>query len=180
MKHTKKIALAIAVIACASILAYIISRLTTGGGSGEVFINPKNYYPVTYVIDGDTFKADVEGRTITIRLLGINTPEMLDPRKPAECFGKEASDETKTLLSKRKVRLDSNPNREKLDKYRRYLFYAYRDDGLFVNEFLVGNGFAREYTYGRAYSFQAQFKKLEETAKSKGKGMWAKGVCPNY
>ena len=142
--------------------------------SGEVSIDPTKYYKVIDVVDGDTFKADVSGRTIVVRVLGINTPETVDPRKPVECYGPEASAEGKSLLSGRSVELKLNPNRERRDKYGRYLLYVYRDDGLFYNEHMIEEGFAREYTVGTPYSFQAEFRQAEATAKAAGKGLWGK------
>ena len=145
--------------------------------SSEISIDQNRYYPVTYVVDGDTFKASVDGKNITVRILGINTPETVDPRKAPECFGHEASDETKSLLGNRKVQLHFNPNRELKDKYGRYLAYVYRDDGLFVNEELLKNGFAREYTYGTAYSFQQEFRAIEADAQKEKRGLW--NTCVN-
>jgi len=140
----------------------------------EVVIDPNIYYPVTYVVDGDTFKVDV-GKIITIRVLGINTPETVDPRKPVECYGPEASKQAKALLDGHKVRLVFNPNRETMDKYGRYLMYVYRDDGLFYNEVMVKDGYAREYTFGTPYSFQPEFRADQKVAQKAKLGLW--GAC---
>src|SRR5437899_10902569 len=78
-------------------------------------IDPDKYYKVTDVVDGDTFKVNIDNKEITVRLLGINTPEVVDPRKPVECFGPEASVETKSLLNNREVKLVLNPAREKTE-----------------------------------------------------------------
>jgi endonuclease YncB( thermonuclease family) len=137
-------------------------------------IDPAKLYQVTDVVDGDTFKARIDGKEITVRMLGINTPEVVDPRKPVECFGPEASVETKSLLAGRKVKLALNPNREKTDIYNRLLAYAYRDDGLFINELLIQEGFAREYTVGKAYQYQSKFRNAENIAKTALKGLWGK------
>ena len=120
----------------------------------------------------------MDGHDIRIRVLGINTPETVDPRKPVECYGPEASAAAKELLDGRKVMLKYNPNREKRDKYGRYLLYAYRDDGLFVNEYMIQEGFAREYTFGTAYSMQKEFRKAENAAKREEKGLWVKCTMP--
>ena len=156
------------IFACIALSYYVYA-------SEQIRIDEHAYYPVAYVSDGDTFKASIDGKIITIRMLGINTPETVDPRKPVQCFGPEASDETKSLLTNRKVQLHFNPNRELKDKYGRYLAYAYRDDGLFVNEELLKGGFAREYTFGSAYSFQQEFRAIETEAKKAVKGLW--GSC---
>ncbi|MBU6426801.1 thermonuclease family protein [Patescibacteria group bacterium] len=137
-------------------------------------IDPAILYPVTEVVDGDTFKVKIGGKEITVRLLGINTPEVVDPRKPVECFGPEASAEAKTLLSDGKVRLELNPNREKTDYYSRLLAYAFLPDGTFLNKVLVQEGYAREYTVGTPYSYQSDFKAAEAAAKAASKGLWGK------
>jgi len=138
-----------------------------------VTIDPEIYYKVTSVIDGDTFEADINGKLITVRVLGINTPETVDPRKPVECYGPEASKEAKEVLTGRKVRLEANPGREALDKYHRYLLYVYRDDGLFYNEYMIEHGFAHEYTFNdEPYKFQSEFRKAESEAKDSGIGLW--------
>src|SRR3989338_3864394 len=141
--------------------------------SPEIAIDQKLFYPVTDVLDGDTFKVKINNKTITVRLLGVDTPETVDPSKPAQCFGPEASDQTKTLLSGHSVRLVFETKRERRDKYGRYLVYAYRDDGLFLNETLLQSGFAREYTYGSAYSFQLHFRKTEQSAMANSIGLWS-------
>src|SRR3989344_6248510 len=41
---------------------------------------------VTRVIDGDTI--EIEGG-LSVRYIGIDTPETVDPRKPVQCFGVE-------------------------------------------------------------------------------------------
>ncbi len=52
-------------------------------------------YAVVKVVDGDTVDVNIEGKVERLRLIGINTPETVDPRKPVECFGKEASNKAK-------------------------------------------------------------------------------------
>jgi micrococcal nuclease len=142
-----------------------------------VTIDPKAYYKVVSVIDGDTFQADINRKLITVRVLGIDTPETVDPRKPIGCYGKEASSQAKELLAGRQVRLVSNPDRERTDKYHRYLLYVYRDDGLFYNEYMIEHGFAHEYTFNHeSYQFQSEFKKAESEAKASGAGLWR--ACP--
>lgn len=168
------------VVVCVCGGYFAIHAQSPGNGKAGAYTYPKidetKLYEVSDVVDGDTFKVRVEGRSLTVRMLGMNTPETVDPRKAPECYGKEASDETKSLLDGEKVRLVHNPNRETHDKYGRELLYVYRDDGMFVNEFLVKGGFAREYTVGKPYEFQAEFRADEAAAKAAGKGLW--GKCP--
>lgn len=161
-------------IACIlGLLGYGIVRAMT------ISINEDSKYQIERVIDGDTFTMKIGWHEITVRMLGIDTPETVDPRKPAQCFGQEASDQTKSLLNGKAVQLKFNPNREKKDKYGRYLGYVYADD-LFVNEFLLENGYAREYTYGKPYIFQKNFREIEKTAKENKKGLWGRCAELDY
>jgi micrococcal nuclease len=159
----------VVVVVCVliGIFAYKVSAIS---------IDPYELYQVTHVLDGDTFKVKVGWHEVTVRMLGIDTPETVDKRKPVQCYGKEASDQTKELLSGSSVRLELNPDREEKDRYGRYLAYVRRADDLFVNEFLLQNGYAREYTYGRPYLRQNEFRGVESMAKDAGVGLW--GACP--
>lgn len=171
MKYKKVLAVIIASILLCAVGIYIVYASTV------VNIKEDELYKVVYVLDGDSIKAKVDKHIITLRLLGIDTPETIDPRKPNQCYGKVASDETKLLLTGREIRLKLNPDREEKDKYGRYLAYVYRDDGLFINEYLLENGFAREYTYGSNYLYRDDFKKIEQVAKNKNIGLWSE--CTN-
>lgn len=180
MKNTKMMSAALCGIFICLIVGYFAVRADAFGfGSsiarnGEVGIDESAYYKVSHVYDGDTFTTDVNGWEITVRMLGINTPETVDPRKPVQCYGPEASAETKALLGGQSVRLVANPDRERRDKYGRYLLYVYRKDGLFINEYLIQQGFAREYTVGKPYQYQKLFRDDEAAAKAASKGLWGK------
>lgn len=134
-------------------------------------------YQVVKVIDGDTITVDIEGTTTTLRLIGINTPETADPRKPVECYGIEASNRAKELLTGKNVRLESDPSQEDLDKYERLLRYVYLKDGTFYNEQMIKDGYAYEYTYDTPYQYQSQFKAAEDYARTNKLGLWADDAC---
>lgn len=141
----------------------------------QIKIEEDRFYKVSRVIDGDTFEIKYLWQKATIRMLGVNTPETVDPRRPAECFGLEASKETKKILTDTFVTLKLSPNRESKDKYGRYLTYVYLKDGSLFNLYLIENGFAREYTFGKKYSLQGEFKASENEAKQRMVGLW--GSC---
>ena len=92
------------------------------------------------VVDGDTV---VVAGGHHVRLIGVDTPETKDPRRPVQCFGRQASEFVATLLPKGVgVRLVGDV--EDRDVYDRTLAYVYRlPDGLFVNAELVRQGYAR-------------------------------------
>lgn len=135
------------------------------------------YYAVTDVVDGDTLKINMAGTVETLRLIGIDTPETVDPRKPVQCFGTEASSRAKVLLSGQRVRIEADSTQDTRDKYGRLLVYVYRDDGLFFNKAMVADGYAYEYTYDKAYKYQAEFKTAQLAAQNTGKGLWSPSTC---
>lgn len=135
-------------------------------------IDLSQLYQVATVIDGDTFEVKVDQKLVTVRMLGIDTPETVDPRKPIQCFGKEASDNTKKMLEGQSVTLKTDKTQSILDKYGRVLAYVYLGDGLFVNEFLLKNGYAHEYTYGIPYKMRKDFNKFENDARKNKRGLW--------
>lgn len=126
---------------------------------------------VTKVVDGDTIQ--VNGNT-TIRFIGIDTPETVDPRRPVGCFGKEASNKTKSLLTGKNVVLQKDIS--ETDKFGRDLRYIYLqlDDGsfLFVNDYLVREGFAHAVSYPPDIKFQDIFRQAEKEARDAKKGLW--------
>ena len=126
-------------------------------------------YPVLKVVDGDTIKIEYGGKSETVRLIGVDTPETVHPNKPVEPFGPEASAFTKNLLIGESVYLRFD--NEERDKYNRLLAYVYRaPDGLFVNLEIVRQGYGSAYT---KYPFKHQdiFRNYEKRAKEVGKGL---------
>src|SRR5687767_3620773 len=98
---------------------------------------------VTAVVDGDTIKVQPDaGGTLTLRLIGIDTPETKHPSKPVQCFGAEASAKTAELLPvSTRVELESDV--QALDRYGRTLAYVWPEGRMvMVNEQLVAEGYA--------------------------------------
>lgn len=128
---------------------------------------------VTKVVDGDTI---VVNNQSTVRFIGIDTPETVDPRRPVGCFGKEASNETKSLLSGKEVILQKDVS--EVDKYKRLLRYIYLPlpDGqsLFVNDYLVREGFGKVLTYPPDVKFNEQLRDAEKEARDNKKGLWGR------
>lgn len=128
---------------------------------------------VSKVVDGDTIVADGNK---TVRLIGIDTPETKDPRRPVGCFGKEASNKTKELLLGKEVILQKDVS--ETDKYQRILRYIFLplEDGtvLFVNDYLVREGFATVYTYPPDVKYNEQLRQAETEAKENNRGLWGR------
>ncbi len=134
-------------------------------------------YPVAKVIDGDTIRVKIDNNFQTIRLIGINAPESVDPRKPVECFGREAANKAKEILSGKKVRLEKDPTQGDKDKYNRLLRYVFLEDGTNFNKLMILEGYAHEYTYIIPYRYQQEFKEAEKFARENKKGLWADNAC---
>ena len=135
------------------------------------------YYEVTKVVDGDTLTLSMNGVNEKIRLIGINTPETVDPRRPVQCFGKEASSRMKELASGKIVRLEYDETQNTRDTYNRILAYVYLEDGQMLNRKMVAEGYAYEYTYLIPYKYQKEFRELQNLARTSGRGLWSPTAC---
>ena len=130
---------------------------------------PADRFRVIRVIDGDTF--EIEGGE-KVRYIGIDTPESVDPRKPVQCFGAEASRRNKELVEGKVVSLERDLTDR--DKYGRLLRYVWADS-VFINLELVKQGYARAYSYPPDIKYQDHFTEAERTARADGLGLW--GAC---
>jgi micrococcal nuclease len=128
---------------------------------------------VVRVVDGDTLVVRLGGEEEHVRLIGIDTPESVDPRAPVECFGAEASARTGELLPPgTEVRLvrDVEPR----DRYGRLLAYLYRrDDDTFVNLALAAEGFASVLTYPPNVAHTGELVAAAAAAREAGRGLWS-------
>ena len=157
-----------------------------GNSTEEFFTTPSEIqqkakttklYKVVKVVDGDTISVNIDGVNTSVRMIGIDTPETVDPRKPVQCFGQEASNKAKSILSNQMVRLELDPSQRKYDKYDRLLAYIFLADGNNFNELMIKDGYAYEYTYSTSYKYQSAFKLAQKDAQANGRGLWADGVC---
>lgn len=122
---------------------------------------------VTRVVDGDTFEID-DGRKV--RMIGINTPESVDPRRAVEYYGKEASRYTKSLMEGKEVFLLEGTTPE--DRYGRILGWVWLSDGTFVNGDLIYQGYAQVYTFADNPEHANYLLTLQRDAREAGRGLW--------
>ena len=127
-------------------------------------------YTVLKVVDGDTIHVSANGQKLKIRMIGLDTPETVDPRKPVQCFGLEASGQAKTILGGQSVYLETDPSQDTIDKYGRTLAYVWTASGRLFNLDMIADGFAFEYTYDLPYRYQADFKAAENDARAQSAG----------
>lgn len=160
-----------------------LTALLVGVGALVTACSPFRVSPDTHgrihgsverVIDGDTVVARFPGRSETIRLIGVNTPETHHPTKPVECFGPEASAHTAALLPEgTDIWLERDV--EARDRYGRLLGYLHRSsDGLFVNLDLVAGGWALPYPFPPNTTFESRFAGAAGAARSASLGLWGR------
>ena len=126
---------------------------------------------VVKTIDGDTIVVRVRGGALeTVRILGADTPETKDPRKPVQCFGPEASAYTHRRLAGRVVTLERDV--ETRDKYGRLLAYVYVD-GVRYDDELLRMGYARFLVIPPNGSHARALLRAELDARAANRGLWA-------
>jgi micrococcal nuclease len=126
---------------------------------------------VERVVDGDTFIAEVAGRSERIRIIGVDTPETVDPNRPVQPYGKQASRFAKRMLGDRTVRLVGDV--EPRDRYGRLLAYVWLPDGTFWNALLAAEGYAQLITIPPDVTYADLFRRLVDEARSAHRGLWA-------
>lgn len=145
-------------------------------GKSQVLSMEQNLAAGTYRVvsfeDGDTIVIDMNGTQERVRFIGVDTPEVKDPRKPVQCFGKAASNFTKTLIGTQPVRLEADTENTNRDRYNRLLRYVYISDGTLVNAKIIEEGYGFAYT-SFPFSKKEEFRALEQTARTHNKGLWS-------
>jgi micrococcal nuclease len=129
---------------------------------------------VESVADGDTIRVVLHGKRLTIRLIGVDTPELhdrLDPTAPPQPFARQAAAFTRRRLHGQEVGLEYEGG-DRLDRYGRTLAYVFLADGTFFNRELVRDGYGRAYTRF-PFRFREQFIADETAARRAGRGLWA-------
>lgn len=140
---------------------------------------------VREVVDGDTLDVTYEnGTRDTVRLVGVDTPEVHTAVSPGEfegipdteagraClreWGERASSHVKDRLAGETVTLHFDPNLDRRGYYGRLLAYV-TVDGRHVNYRLVSGGYAR--VYDSDFALKSEFLGAESRAQQDGTGLW--------
>ena len=130
---------------------------------------------VQRAVDGDTVEVRLAGGAIeAVRLLGIDSPESVDPRRAVQCFGREAAAAAQALLAGRTVELVKDV--EDRDGFGRLLRYVYLGDEL-MNARLVVNGYAFARPHPPNLRHAELLDALEAYARAHGLGLWSEATC---
>ncbi len=142
------------------------NKETTKTNVPKLTEKPKtNFVKVVKVIDGDTIELE---NNIRLRYIGINTPETFNK---SDCFGIESFKKNKELVEGKFVYIKKDIS--ETDKYGRLLRYVYLQDGTFVNELLVKEGYAYATSYPPDIEHQKLFIKAQQYAKKNKLGLWS-------
>jgi endonuclease YncB( thermonuclease family) len=134
---------------------------------------------VVRVVDGDTLVVAGEGGPVVdgearVRLLLLDTPEVDGPETTEECLGPEASAFAAELMpegSTLRLSLDD----ESTDRFGRTLAYAWTEDGGFVNETIVRNGYGLAALVAPNDRYLSEVLAAEDAARAERRGLW--GAC---
>ncbi len=145
----------------------------------------QHLFLVTHVIDGDTFEIESGEK---VRLIGIDTPETVDPHRLVGCYGPEASNKSKEVLTNQRVRLEKDiTDKDKYGRILRYVYLVRQDESssaylpqegatsaIFYNDYLVKEGYAKSYPYPPDTKYQELFNRSQMEAKLNKKGLWGR------
>jgi micrococcal nuclease len=124
---------------------------------------------VINVVDGDTIDVLIGGREFRVRYIGIDTPETVDPQRPVECFGREASERNRELVEDMTVGLERDVS--ETDRFGRLLRYIWVN-GAMANATLVEEGYASASTFPPDVRYAERFAALETQARAHKRGLW--------
>lgn len=152
------------------ILAVFMARIILAFAAAP----PNEVVIVTRVFDGDTLVVERRGLEETVRLIGVDTPEISRPDTPVQYYGPEAADFARRALEGKRVTLEfEDPDRPggSVDRYGRTLAYVLMEDGRNFNLEIVRQGYGRVFD---KYPFQylKDFRQAERSARNAGMGIW--------
>lgn len=148
---------------------------------------------VLRIVDGDTIEVRRRGRSVTVRLLGVDSPESKHPRRPVECGAREATGSLLRLLFSaprdtdgdsvvdtaggrgRRVRLEFDESQSRRDRYGRELAYVRLPGGRLVQGVQLRRGWAEVYVFRRPFRLLRRFRARERWAEERRAGVW--GMC---
>lgn len=130
-------------------------------------------YVVTRVVDGDTIRVSGPDGEQAVRLIGIDAPEA---RQTPECFAQESTARLEELVVQKNVRLEADTTQQDVDRYGRLLRYVFVEDTN-VNELMIREGFAKEYTYAKQYEYRQSFLSAQDAARMNEQGLWSPATC---
>jgi endonuclease YncB( thermonuclease family) len=132
---------------------------------------------IVRVIDGDTLRVRLSsGQQITVRLIGIDTPETKRPGVAVECSGRSASSYMRRIAFQRsggrRVTLVSDPSQDATDHYGRTLAYVDARGKGDLSQLMLRSGWASVYVFQDPFVRLARYKTAASQAEGRRVGVW--------
>jgi len=135
---------------------------------------PTQLATVVYVVDGDTVHVSIDGTEYRLRYIGMNAPETVDPTRPVQPGGPEASQANKDLVDGQTVYLERDVS--ETDRFGRLLRYVWlqTDAGwVMVDRQLVLEGWAEALDYPPDTKYHDILFEAQREAQAAGVGIWS-------
>jgi len=120
--------------------------------------NNNNFVELVRVVDGDTIEVKMGDKVESVRLIGIDAPEMDEKTKEKAIESKQYLE---SLLKNQKIYLEGDETQDDRDVYNRLLRYVYLEDRTLVNKKMIEAKMADEYTFISPYKFQKEFREID-------------------
>lgn len=144
--------------------------LTRARALTPVAVTADTLYQVQSITDGDTFGALVGDVSESVRLIGMDTPEV------GTCLADQATAYLSSLIAGRSVRMIVDVSDR--DQFDRLLRYVMVDNG-FVNAELVRQGYATAVQFPPDTFMATYLEAVQAEARAAGRGLWGPGGgCP--
>ncbi len=130
---------------------------------------------VDHVIDGDTVQIKTLTSRQSVRIIGIDTPELSGTTGKKECFADEATAHLKELIGSSSIETALDSQSRAVDRYGRLLRYV-AVDGKDIGAEMISDGYAYAYL-AFAFDRSEQYKALEQEARTAQRGLWASATC---
>ncbi|WP_231476477.1 thermonuclease family protein [Rhodococcus sp. UNC23MFCrub1.1] len=130
---------------------------------------------MTNIVDGDTVDVTTtSGDTVRVRLIGIDTPETVEPGAAVQCWGPEATAYADMYLDGQTVTMNADPTGDDVDDYGRLLRYLTLADGADYSVIAADAGMARAYIFDESHPpvMASQIANGEYQARVTGRGLW--------
>ena len=132
---------------------------------------------IVRVIDGDTLRVRLSSdRQITVRLIGIDTPETKRPGVAVECGGTAASSYMRRIAFQRgrgrRVTLVGDPSQDAVDRYERTLAYVDAGGRGDLGLLLLRSGWASVSVFENPFALVTRYQTAAGQAEARRLGIW--------
>lgn len=159
-------------------------KITSGEVAGVTVASPSSELQglesaqVVRVVDGDTLRVSLNGKEETVRMVGIDAPESVAPQQPVECFGPEAAQLLRDIVTGQSVWLQADTTQANRDRYGRLLRFVFLSDGSDVGLQLIAQGLAFESLYSKEpHQYYQKYVAAQMTAQKAGLHVWDATKC---